>query len=947
MIRKFLFMSLFISIALLLIVSIHGYYSEALGADSSTDSLNVKLQSFVGGQYNDFVVNENLLAVVGWENVKLYDISNISIPQEISSYYEEGCNFQSVDMFADRVYVTQTNFSCGYHLNVFDSNLYPLLSDPVSISYTGSPVKIQVEDAVVYIAYAQNGLSIVDLTDLENIVVYPNFKAKSSINSHDVVVRGSTAYMPNLTGGFVIIDVSDKGEPVLVADHDFPTGIFADYNSTGIAVSNDIVYLAAGNKGVKAFDVNDLFNISQIQGFEVNGYVRDIDSFPNVIVVASDAVSGQVGGMYAYSEFERELTSQSYLHTEGNNKFYKVEQNNNYTFGLDINNGIYIVAFSVEGDVSGNTEPFLDLPWNYESTGMTFTEAALSMSSYFDHEYPLVSVSSLLDLDKSDLVNFKGNKSIRYAYSSHDGYDWGRIAGTKYGTPQVAAAGGIASYVNTCKACGNAIYIDHENGFQTRYYHLQNKDLIVSTPNLPVPVAQGQQIGLTGFSGNTIPRGEQGAHIHFMVVEDKDKDGDFDDDIPGGLVDPFGWESGEPDPWESFRASYKGVEITGSKSLYLWRNQLSNFNDVVTQEGGEIQLSQYKVVFPANAYSETFKVNLESKPVIVLSSTRNSIGPSLHFTSVNSNGENITQFNNPFTLYFDFNKFDLSEYDFDSLAIYSSSDGQNWIEENTIVNNQTKIAYITADHLTDFALFADRLDTVSPDTQLVLSGEEGDKNWFRTNIQISFKVNDTLSDIAYTAYSVNNSEWREYTEPISFSQEGEHVIRYYSEDSAGNVEEQNEQHFAIDKNTPEVKIQYNVHTGNIDLTPYYATEKVAEVIEGRNRYLSVTDLAGNELRIEGRYKLTDKGKYLSIQKLAYNDVVYGADINKFSVNDNEGKLFQSWLTKDFQIRLSYPYNDSQTRIHMNTSGVQGSLLEEGEKLLFLSTNKGKIHYGYQ
>lgn len=36
-------------------------------------------------------------------------------------------------------------------------------------------------------------------------------------------------------------------------------------------------------------------------------------------------------------------------------------------------------------------EPFLeDLPWDYQSKGFTFNEAALNINSYFDHEYPLI-----------------------------------------------------------------------------------------------------------------------------------------------------------------------------------------------------------------------------------------------------------------------------------------------------------------------------------------------------------------------------------------------------------------------------------------------------------------------------------------------------------------------------------------------------------------------------
>src|SRR3989344_8806623 len=36
--------------------------------------------------------------------------------------------------------------------------------------------------------------------------------------------------------------------------------------------------------------------------------------------------------------------------------------------------------------------PFLELPWDYQTNNLTFNVAALTINSYFDHEYPLLSV---------------------------------------------------------------------------------------------------------------------------------------------------------------------------------------------------------------------------------------------------------------------------------------------------------------------------------------------------------------------------------------------------------------------------------------------------------------------------------------------------------------------------------------------------------------------------
>ena len=95
-------------------------------------------------------------------------------------------------------------------------------------------------------------------------------------------------------------------------------------------------------------------------------------------------------------------------------------------------------------------EPFLDLPWDYEAQGQTFSDAALEINSYFDHEYPFLS-SGLPEPAQSldTLVSFDG---ITYtqeqrSYSSHDGYDYGSPAKVEDGDFVLAPASGIATVV--------------------------------------------------------------------------------------------------------------------------------------------------------------------------------------------------------------------------------------------------------------------------------------------------------------------------------------------------------------------------------------------------------------------------------------------------------------------------------------------------------------------
>ncbi|WP_046495174.1 M23 family metallopeptidase [Streptomyces odonnellii] len=77
--------------------------------------------------------------------------------------------------------------------------------------------------------------------------------------------------------------------------------------------------------------------------------------------------------------------------------------------------------------------------------------------------------------------------------------------GATAGTPVLASAAGTATRMSQPSGAGNYIVIDHGGGWTTYYFHLAS----YSVPSGAV-VAQGQQIGVTGSTGNST-----GAHIHY------------------------------------------------------------------------------------------------------------------------------------------------------------------------------------------------------------------------------------------------------------------------------------------------------------------------------------------------------------------------------------------------------------------------------------------------
>jgi murein DD-endopeptidase MepM/ murein hydrolase activator NlpD len=92
------------------------------------------------------------------------------------------------------------------------------------------------------------------------------------------------------------------------------------------------------------------------------------------------------------------------------------------------------------------------------------------------------------------------------------GQRWGRLhAGVDLaapdGTPIVAAGAGVVVRAGVAEGYGNAVLIDHGNGFLTHYGHLSKITVTVGQH-----VAAGQQIGNEGSTGHST-----GPHLHFEV----------------------------------------------------------------------------------------------------------------------------------------------------------------------------------------------------------------------------------------------------------------------------------------------------------------------------------------------------------------------------------------------------------------------------------------------
>jgi subtilisin family serine protease/pimeloyl-ACP methyl ester carboxylesterase len=132
------------------------------------------------------------------------------------------------------------------------------------------------------------------------------------------------------------------------------------------------------------------------------------------------------------------------------------------------------------------------------------------------------------------------------------------------------------------------------------------------------------------------------------------------------------------------------------------------------------------------------------------------------------------------------------------------------------------------------------VDKNSPKTEAIIEGNHGENGWFVEDVTVELRVEDNLSGVLLTEYSLNEGElWEQYSQPIHITEENIHKLLYRSIDNAGNKEEAQEIIIKLDKSSAETSYQLE---GQQDTSNWY--------ISNVNILLSATDSLSGVDRIQ-------------------------------------------------------------------------------------------------
>jgi hypothetical protein len=242
-------------------------------------------------------------------------------------------------------------------------------------------------------------------------------------------------------------------------------------------------------------------------------------------------------------------------------------------------------------------------------------------------------------------------------------------------------------------------------------------------------------------------------------------------------------------------------------------------------------------------------------------------------------------------------------------------------------------------------------DFLPPTSTATIIGEQGDPNFYRLPVSVKISAVDDNSGVLALEYNLDDMGYQKVlgdTAVINVSDEGEHTIKFFSTDKAGNNETEKSITFTIDKTPPEVAIEFDSSVKNLKFTGI--DDSLVTVVDNDN-IITLTDQAGNVTELT----LKDKNRKIfmkaEIKSLKYNDVL--ANINKnfmkflwtYDKKQNLKMLSQHVKSKNGYNILAI-YNGKKTTFV--GKDAKGLILKSfnGLKIIKVTTNKGDLIWNY-
>jgi len=288
----------------------------------------------------DVHVEGNNAYLTNNQGVDILDISDISNPRKISTIRIQDGAFgiyvkDGVAYIAGETGLTITDVSDPEHPETLGS------------FYDGGVNRnVRIQGSYAYVTDYEDGLEIVDISDLSNPVMVGRY---SLGDARGVEVVGDIAYVTSPGTGLRVLNISNPADPKIIRS------VPGTGSAGSICVHDDRIYLGCYGQGARIVSITDPLNPRVVGDFsagirEASGVYGDVD-----LLFVVDQTSGGDVILLDVSDPEAPQELARYTNLNAHDVFY----DGNFGYIATVSRGMFILEYGPEGAGSSPSG------WNY------------------------------------------------------------------------------------------------------------------------------------------------------------------------------------------------------------------------------------------------------------------------------------------------------------------------------------------------------------------------------------------------------------------------------------------------------------------------------------------------------------------------------------------------------------------------------------------------------
>lgn len=205
-------------------------------------------------------------------------MSGLSSKNIIRHYQYDPPNRESLDVevFGDKMILTANRG--GFVIYDLSNPELPVELSNLDMPGCSHPYYTEIYENYAYFACHENGLALVDISNLSNPVLVTIFDLES-IYVEDIVIRDNILAVSAHNDGIIFYDVGDPLDPRVISQ-------MVTENSWSVLFNENILYIVNGDNGIKVADITDLENPVHVMDLPTDAPAKDIDMEGNLLYAA-------------------------------------------------------------------------------------------------------------------------------------------------------------------------------------------------------------------------------------------------------------------------------------------------------------------------------------------------------------------------------------------------------------------------------------------------------------------------------------------------------------------------------------------------------------------------------------------------------------------------------------------------------------------------------------